>query len=111
MAVISLLAIQLLQGVAMNQPAQKVSVQGHIIYYPEGEHKLCDCREKEADLCLKLSRIHLRSFYFHNKLNWKIIPRKSPVVNLCMLTAVTCRFHVCCCIAWTGKVPLKSARR
>lgn len=52
MAVILLLAIQLLRGMVMNQPARKASEQGHIICYPAGEHKLCDYKKKEADLCL-----------------------------------------------------------
>lgn len=60
------------QSVAMNQPAGKVSEQGHIICYPEGEHNVCVCKRKEADLRFPPNRKHASSFYFHNKLYWKI---------------------------------------
>lgn len=70
----------------------------------EDEHKLCECKEGEADLCVNSSRTHLSSFYLHDKLKWKIKHGKHPVVILCTLTAVSCRFYVCCCTAQTGKL-------
>lgn len=88
---------QLIQGMTVNQPAWKVCDQGHVISYPE-ESTSSDYEEKEADLCLNHSRKHSSSSHFQNKLIWKTKHGKPLVMNLCTLTAVNCRFHVCCCI-------------
>lgn len=94
---------------AVNQPAWKVCDRGHIISYLK-ESTNSDCEEKEANLCLNASRKHSNSFNFRNKLIWKINHGKPRFMNLCPLSAVNCSFPVCCCIPYTGKLPLRSAQ-